>query len=65
MKDDSHHTPDSFFYLEKIVGKFTKLQRENINLLMELEEVKQRLKEERLLAQIESKVYSGIKKFFK
>jgi hypothetical protein len=51
--------------LEKIINELTRLEKENFSLLIEMAEMKQRLKEAQALVQIESKVYSGIRKCFK
>ena len=51
--------------LEKILSELTRLQKENISLLLELEETKHKVLEAKAIAEINTKVYAGIKKYFK
>lgn len=55
----------TFSDLEKVLTELTRLQKENIDLLFELAHTKHQVEQAKNLAQIESKVYSGIKKFFR
>lgn len=55
----------SFSDLEKIIKELTRLQKENITLLFEISETKKKILAAQYLAEIEKKVYSGIKKYFK
>ena len=55
----------TFSDLAKVIQELTRLQKENIDLLFELTYTKHQFEQAKNLAQIESKVYSGIKKFFK
>lgn len=55
----------TFSDLEKVLTELTRLQKENIDLLFELAHTKHQVEQAKHLAQIESKVYSGIKKFFR
>lgn len=55
----------SFSQIEKLLREITRLQKENIDLQFEIAFTKHQLEEAKTLALIESKIYSGIKKFFK
>ena len=55
----------SFSDLEKVFAELTRLQQENLSHLLEIAETKQKVLEAQRLAQIESKVYAGIRKYFK
>lgn len=50
--------------LERLIQELTRLQKENLTMQFELAEMKAQLKEAKNLALIESKFYSGIKKYF-
>lgn len=65
MLYDENVTHPSFSDLEKKIKELTALQKNNLALILDAEETKHKCREARLLAQIEAKVYSGIKKYFK
>lgn len=65
MPDKYNISNSRFSDLENVLKELTRLQQENISLQLEIEYTKQKVLEARQLAQIESKVYSGIKKLFK
>lgn len=55
----------AFSDLEKVFNEITRLQKENLQLLLDLEKTKADLQLAKHLAEIESKNYSGIKRYFK
>ena len=55
----------TFSHLEKVVQELTQLHKENVDILMEIESTKKRVEQSMMLAQIEAKVYYGIRKYFK
>lgn len=50
--------------LERLIDELTRLQKDNLNMQFELAELKVQLREAKNLALIETKFYSGIKKYF-
>ena len=65
MSYDKNLAHLSFSDLEKKIKELTTLQKNNFALLMDAEETKHKCREARLLAQIEERAYSGIKKYLK
>lgn len=55
----------TFSDLEKVLKEITTLQKENLSLMLDLEHTRAKIEQAKYLAQIEHKVYSGIKKLFK
>ena len=51
--------------LESAYQEIVRLQKENLSLLLEMEDLRLQTANKLALAQIESKVYSGIKKLFR
>ena len=51
--------------LERAYQEITRLQKQNLELLFEMEETRLKTAEKLALAQIQEKAYAGIKKFFK
>jgi len=65
MSTETNIARSAFSDLEKVIVELTRLQKENLDLLYEIATTKKKVEAAQALAQIESKVYSGIKKFFK
>ncbi len=61
----SNIASSSFSDLEKVFAELSRLRQETLSHLFEIEETKQKILEAQALAQIEAKVYAGIKKHFK
>jgi len=55
----------SFSDLEKVFAELSRLQQESLSHLFEIAETKQRILKAQAIAQIEAKVYAGIRKYFK
>lgn len=65
MLADPKLTQYTFSELEKIIKELTRLQVENLNLLFELEETKLKVLQAKHFHEVESKLFSGIKKYFR
>ncbi len=65
MENKSTLPHSDFSNTEKTLSELTRIQSENITLLLEVTHLKFQLEVEKQFAQIEKKVYSGIKKYFK
>lgn len=65
MSEESRLSHPDLSDLEAKVKQLTEMQKEHLSLLFEIAATKAQVEEQRLLAQIEAKVYSGIKRFLK
>lgn len=65
MFSDSKIASETISGLEKFIEEINCLRLENIKLLMELEELRFKVLEAKHTRQIESKIYLGIKKYFR
>jgi len=65
MSEESRLSQPDLSDLQAKVKQLTEMQKEHLWLLFEIAATKAQVEEERLLAQIEAKVYSGIKRFLK